>query len=191
VVFFPSRFFDINGALSSRKQPLLALEAFARLARTAPDAHFVAALPPGFLGQDAEGAARQLVTETVDAAGIADKVHFINRAIAQRHMVHYYRAADVTLVPSCEGFGLVYLESMACAVPVVGVAEGAGTEVVGDAGIFVAGGTNAASRLGDALAILYRDGRRRTNCGEVGRRRYDSIFSGNGWSDKLERILTM
>lgn len=191
VVFFPSRFFDINGTLSTRKQPLLALEAFAVLARTVPAARLLAILPPGFLGPDDEREARRHVAATVETAGIATQVRFVDQRVAQVDMVQYYRAADVTLVPSCEGFGLVYLESMACAVPVVGVADGAGIEVVGeDAGVFVPTGPEVAARLGEAMARLYFDAGQRAGTGAAGRHRYWSTFAGQGWAEELERTLT-
>ncbi|MEM9944683.1 MAG: glycosyltransferase, partial [Cyanobacteria bacterium P01_D01_bin.36] len=34
-------------------------------------------------------------------------------------LVDHYRLADVYVMPSKEGFGIVYLEAMACAVPVI------------------------------------------------------------------------
>jgi len=190
VVFFPSRFFDINGTLSTRKRPLLALEAFAMFARTAQSARFLTVVPPGFLGRDDEREARNHVATVIDRAGIAAKVRFIDRPVAQRDMVHYYRTADLTLVPSCEGFGLVYLESMACAAPVVGIAEGAGTEVVGDdAGVFVPPGPGVAARLANAMTHFYIDPYRRADAGAAGRHRYLSTFAGKGWAEELDRML--
>jgi D-inositol-3-phosphate glycosyltransferase len=56
--------------------------------------------------------------------GIADLVRFEPPARAD-HLADWYRAADVTVVPShSESFGLVALESQACGTPVVASAVG-------------------------------------------------------------------
>lgn len=55
-----------------------------------------------------------------------------------RDMVELYGAADVMVSPSSfEGFGLTFVEAMACGCPVVGVAATSVPEVVGDGGVLV------------------------------------------------------
>jgi phosphatidylinositol alpha-1,6-mannosyltransferase len=52
--------------------------------------------------------------------GVADKVTFVGRVEADE-LPDYYRLADVFVMPSTgEGFGIVFLEAMACGVPVIG-----------------------------------------------------------------------
>lgn len=105
-------------------------------------------------------------------------------------MARYYRAADVALVPSQEGFGLVYLEAMACGVPVVGVADGAGREVVGDrAGMFVAPANDMETGLGDALAKLYFEPELCRSMGAAGLDHYRSQWSNERWDEELEAII--
>lgn len=56
--------------------------------------------------------------------GIISYVHWVG-AVDQHELPSYYRAADVTVVPSTyESFGLVALESMACRTPVVAARVG-------------------------------------------------------------------
>lgn len=56
--------------------------------------------------------------------GVADRVIFAG-FIPTKELVAHYRLADVYVMPSQEGFGIVYLEAMACGVPVVsGNADG-------------------------------------------------------------------
>lgn len=65
-------------------------------------------------------------------------VHLAGEVTASE-LVELYGAADVMVSPSSfEGFGLTFVEAMACGCPVVGVAATSVPEVVGDGGILVA-----------------------------------------------------
>ncbi len=73
--------------------------------------------------------------------GIADLVRF-ERPVPPGRLADFYRAADVTVVPShSESFGLVALESQACGTPVVAAAVGGLLTAVADgsSGLLVAG----------------------------------------------------
>jgi D-inositol-3-phosphate glycosyltransferase len=60
--------------------------------------------------------------------------------VGRAELAAYYRAADLTVVPSYnESFGLVALESLACGTPVVAAAVGGLPTAVGEAGILVEG----------------------------------------------------
>jgi D-inositol-3-phosphate glycosyltransferase len=62
--------------------------------------------------------------ELAQSLGIADVVRFVPPQTREA-LVSYYRAADLTLVPSySESFGLVAVESQACGTPVVAAAVG-------------------------------------------------------------------
>jgi glycosyltransferase involved in cell wall biosynthesis len=53
------------------------------------------------------------------AFGLGSKVIFAGK-VEHRSMPEFYRAADVTILPSfAESFGIVLIESMACATPVI------------------------------------------------------------------------
>lgn len=49
---------------------------------------------------------------------VADRVVFAG-FVSDEALVDHYRLADVYVMPSKEGFGIVYLEAMACGVPVI------------------------------------------------------------------------
>ena len=49
---------------------------------------------------------------------VADRVVFAG-FVPDQDLIDHYRLADVYVMPSKEGFGIVYLEAMACGVPVV------------------------------------------------------------------------
>ncbi|MEC4815373.1 MAG: glycosyltransferase [Scytonema sp. PMC 1069.18] len=56
--------------------------------------------------------------------GVSDRVIFAG-FIPSEELVEHYRLADAYVMPSQEGFGIVYLEAMACGVPVLsGDADG-------------------------------------------------------------------
>ncbi|MGQ0846851.1 MAG: D-inositol-3-phosphate glycosyltransferase [Sporichthyaceae bacterium] len=64
--------------------------------------------------------------------GISDLVHFLPPA-PQADLARWYRAADVTVVPShSESFGLVAVESQACGTPVLAARVGGLTTAVAD-----------------------------------------------------------
>ena len=108
-----------------RIQPLkgvhLAVEALAQLVGMGTDASLViVGGPSGTLGE----ATLRDVHDLVERRGLRDRVLF---RPPQPHelLSSYYRAADLTLVPSrSESFGLVALESLACGTPVVASAVG-------------------------------------------------------------------
>ncbi len=93
--------------------------------------------PSGVLG----AAELAHVHALVDDLGLEHRVHFVP---PQRHelLSTYYRAADVSLVPSrSESFGLVALEAAACGTPVVACAVGGLRTLVdhGETGFLVEG----------------------------------------------------
>jgi phosphatidyl-myo-inositol dimannoside synthase len=62
--------------------------------------------------------------QLADELGIRDRVVFAG-FVPTDALVEHYRLADAYVMPSQEGFGIVYLEAMACGVPVVaGNADG-------------------------------------------------------------------
>ncbi|MBK5222528.1 MAG: glycosyltransferase [Acidimicrobiia bacterium] len=106
-----------------RVQPLKGLDvAVAALAALDdPTAVLVAVGGPS----GADGPAEMAKVERLAAElGVTDRVRFVEPQ--PHHMLStYYRAADVTIVPSrSESFGLVALESAACGTPVVAAAVG-------------------------------------------------------------------
>jgi D-inositol-3-phosphate glycosyltransferase len=73
--------------------------------------------------------------------GLRDTVHFVP-PVSRQTVADYYRAADLTVVPSYnESFGLVALESQACGTPVVAASVGGLPTAVADgvSGVLVDG----------------------------------------------------
>jgi hypothetical protein len=88
-----------------------------------------------------------------------------------------------------EAFGIVYLEAMAFAKPVIAANSGGAPEVVtdGETGILVDPGDRAA--LTQALVRLLRDERLRDRMGAAGRERVLRYFTFDGFVRQLESIL--
>ncbi len=101
----------------------------------------------------------------VSDLGLRDQVQFIAPQPHDR-LAHYYRAADVCLVPSrTESFGLVALEAAACGTPVVAAAVGGLRSLVDDAhtGFLVHGRDPAAWAA--PVSLLLGDGELRAQMG--------------------------
>jgi len=116
-----------------RIQPLkgahVAIETLGQLRAIGLDASLVVVGGPS--GDDGEATLEGL-HQLARVLGVHEQVHF---RPPQSHelLSSYYRAADVTIVPSrSESFGLVALESLACGTPVVASAVGGLTTLVHD-----------------------------------------------------------
>jgi D-inositol-3-phosphate glycosyltransferase len=117
--------------------------------------------------------------------GIADVVRF-EPPCPQDELAQWYRAADVTVVPSFnESFGLVALESQACGTPVVAAAVGGLRTAVrhGESGLLIDGHNPA-----DYAAVLRRlaeEPRLRTRLGRDAVRHATAF----GWAATADRLL--
>ncbi len=146
------------GRLIPQKGFAYGIEAFAALNH--PTVHLVIA---------GDGSLRPELEEQA-----ADRVHFLGwRTDIDRLM----RAFDVFLMPSLwEGFGLVLLETMVCAVPVIASRVSAIPEIVvdGETGILAPPRDSAA--LTAALDRLLNDADVRTTMGSAGAARVRDVF---------------
>jgi glycogen(starch) synthase len=108
------------GRLDERKGVLTAVDALARLPRTAT-LHMVGI-----------GDATDAIRDRADALGLSDRVMIESRPRAE--LASVYRQADAFLFTSewDEPFGLTPIEAMACGIPVVGTATGGSAEFLQD-----------------------------------------------------------
>jgi D-inositol-3-phosphate glycosyltransferase len=149
------------GRIQPLKAPDVLLRAAARLVAGQPalrERLMVAVVG----GPSGTGLARPEALQSLAAElGIADLVRFVP-PVPQDELPAWYRAADVTVVPSySESFGLVAIESQACGTPVVAASVGGLRTAVADgaSGILVDGHDPTA--YADVLAGLARDPARR------------------------------
>ena len=116
---------------AGRIQPLkggeLAVRAFQELGRD--NAKLLMVGDPSGPSGPAELARLRLLAHEL---GIEQQVEFVG-SVAHDELAHYYRAADVCIVPShSESFGLVALEASSCGTPVVAASVGGLRSIVDD-----------------------------------------------------------
>ena len=113
-------------------------------------------------------------------------VHFMGR-LASEQLPNAYRAADIMVCPSewTEPFGIVNIEAMASALPVIASRTGGIPEIVidNDTGILVEPAD--ADSLANAIAILASDRAKRVEMGRRGQERVEQQFT---WERSLGQI---
>lgn len=120
-----------------------------------------------------EGPCRTAWERLRDTLGLAERVKFFG-TIPRRELEDRYRRAAIFCLPSRqEGFGIVFLEAMACGTPIVAGRRAAVPETVidGETGLLVDPDDPAA--LAEALAKLLQDSELRRVMGEAGCRRVE------------------
>jgi glycosyltransferase involved in cell wall biosynthesis len=134
-----------------------------------------------------EGSERAAYQQRATALGLGERVQFLGRVV-HSSLAAYYAAADFTVLPSRppESFGLVLVESMACATPVIGGAIPGVRTVVreGETGFLVPPGDAAA--LATCMARLANDQVLRQRLGQQGRTHVEQHYT---WQRAGERTM--
>lgn len=127
-----------------------------------------------------EGPEREALARRIAALGLGTRVRLCGR-VSEPDLVGWYRRADLFTLPSCEraeAFGLVQLEAMGAALPVVSTDLPTGMRAInrhGETGLVVP--PHNPSALGKALAELAADFALRRRLGEAARQRACTLFS--------------
>ncbi len=114
---------------------------------------------------------------SADGRRLAGRVHFLGR-VSDEQLARLYADCDIFVAPSrYESFGLILLEAMMFAKPVVGGDVGGVREIVtdGDSGLLVPPGD--ATALGEALRSLCRSPDLRHRLGQRARVVYEERFT--------------
>lgn len=136
-----------------------------------------------------DGTDRSRLESLADELRLLSKVTFLG-AIDAAALKAEFRRCDVFVMPSTqEGFGIVFLEAMACGRPVVASRFGGVPEVVahGETGLLVDPGD--ADGLVRALRALMDDPCLRIRLGEAGRRRVEARFTTSHFRTTSQAIL--
>jgi glycosyltransferase involved in cell wall biosynthesis len=171
----------IVGRLEQRKGTPLLFEALPRLLAAVPN------LVVRCVGRDnssADGYQRQTgrtYPETFRAAhpALADRVLF-DGYVGETALAERYASADLLLHPALyESFGLIFLEAMRAAVPVVAFKTGGALEVFGEdvpQGARLAAAGDLSGWV-DAAIALASDASERASVGQAGRARFTARFT--------------
>ena len=159
------------GRLSERKGPQVFLAAALRLVRRFPEVRFV-------LAGDEPFGSEELTARLHDQARHEELQNRVIFRPFREETSDLYAEASVVVSPSLlpESFGLVILEAMAAARPVVASSVGGPAELIvdGENGFLVPPGD--AEALADAIGRLLEDPERRRRMGEAGRKRALDCF---------------
>jgi len=136
-----------------------------------------------------EGDDQGWLEQIADGRGVLRHVHFLS-GLTYPEIAACYQACEIFALPSRgEGFGLVYLEAMACGKPVIGGAHGGAPEVIDDGktGYLVQHGD--AGQLATSLETLLADPGLGREMGARGRERVEREFRFNVFAKSLKKIL--
>ncbi len=136
-----------------------------------------------------EGDDRDWLEDLAEENGVRMHVHFLS-GISYAQLAACYSACELFALPSRgEGFGLVYLEAMACGKPVIGGAHGGAPEVIEDGvtGYLVQHGD--AVQLATSIETLLANPEIAREMGRRGKQRVENEFRFNAFAKSLKKIL--
>jgi glycosyltransferase involved in cell wall biosynthesis len=137
-----------------------------------------------------DGPCRRAWERLRDDLGLQDHVEFLG-TISRRELTHRYRRAAVFSLPSRqEGFGIVFLEAMAHAKPIVAARSAAVPETVIDGEVGLLAGADDPEAFAQALATLLTDLELRRRLGAAGRRRVEAYRADRIAALFLETVQT-
>jgi phosphatidyl-myo-inositol dimannoside synthase len=121
-------------------------------------------------------------------SGQANRIHFLE-GLSREELAASYAHADLFALPSTgEGFGLVFLEAMAFAKPVIGVAAGGITDLIEDGRNGLLLKQRDEAELTEAIGSLLRDDALRREMGRRGAEKVRAEFLFEPFRDAIERI---
>lgn len=138
-----------------------------------------------------EGEMRDELTALIEHLGLARRVQ-LKGQVDRAELLRCYREADVFCLPSCErseAFGMVMVEAMGAALPVVSTDLPTGVRAVnrhGETGLVVQ--PRDARQLAGAIASLLSDGAARHSMGKAGRERARRLFSREAMADSILKL---
>ncbi len=136
-----------------------------------------------------EGDDRAWLEDLAEETGVERHVHFLS-GLSYAELAACYGHCEMFALPSKgEGFGLVYLEAMACGKPVIGGAHGGAPEVIDDGktGYLVPHGD--AAQLATAIETLLADPALEQEMGRRGRQRVENEFRFSVFAKSFRKIL--
>ena len=136
-----------------------------------------------------DGDDREWLEDLAEETGVQRHVHFLS-GLSYVELATCYAHCEIFALPSRgEGFGLVYLEAMACGKPVIGGAHGGAPEVIDDGktGYLVPHGD--AAQLATAIETLLADPALEREMGRRGKQRVENEFRFSVFAKSFRKIL--
>jgi glycosyltransferase involved in cell wall biosynthesis len=135
-----------------------------------------------------EGPCRNAWERLRDSLDLKDRVTLLG-TIPRRDLVDRYRRAAIFCLPSRqEGFGIVFLEAMACGKPIIAARAAAVPETVADGETGLLVDPDDSQALARAMARLLADADLRRAMGEAGRRRAEQYRADQVAESFLARV---
>jgi len=171
VIMHPARMLPWKGVIYS-------VTAMSKIVREFPDAMLIISDTEDIVDWIRElGGYKQEILRAIDELGLRDNV--LTQPFPYTELPWVYNYAEVVIYPTIgeEPFGLVPVEAMACAKPVVVTPSGGMVESVidGETGFFVP--KEDPDRLADQILALLRDAVLAERIGRNGRRRAVQVYS--------------
>jgi len=132
---------------------------------------------------------RGWLEDLMEKNGVHRHVHFLT-GMNYPELAACYSACEIFALPSeGEGFGLVYLEAMACGKPVIGGTHGGAPEIIEDGvtGYLVPHGDTI--QLATSIEALLADPAHAKEMGARGRQRAEHEFHFKAFAKSLKKIL--
>jgi len=136
-----------------------------------------------------DGDDRAWLEDLAEETGVDRHVHFLS-GLSYEELAACFGHCEIFALPSRgEGFGLVYLEAMACGKPVIGGAHGGAPEVIedGKTGYLVPHGDPG--QLATAMETLLSDATLREEMGRRGKQRVENEFRFSVFAKSFRKIL--
>lgn len=135
-----------------------------------------------------DGPCRRVWERLQDALDLNDRVTFLG-TIPRRELVDRYRRAAIFCLPSRqEGFGIVFLEAMACGKPIIAARTSAVPETVADGETGLLMDPEDPTGLAHTLGGLLRDPHLRRAMGQAGRHAVEQYRADRVAGTFLERV---
>jgi glycosyltransferase involved in cell wall biosynthesis len=149
----------------------------------------IEAVPDAFLVVVGKGDLQPRLEEIARENSVRDRVIFVG-ALQHEQLKGCYSRADVFVMPSRqEGFGIVFLEAMAFAKPVIAGAHGGAPEIVQEGVTGFSVDPDDLEALTDRLIQLLQDEPLRARMGAAGRQRVEENFTFARFEEEMTRIL--
>ncbi|HHQ45016.1 MAG TPA: glycosyltransferase family 1 protein, partial [Candidatus Altiarchaeales archaeon] len=162
--------------LSPEKRPEYLIKCFAKVAGKKPAARL-------FLAGDGE---TKPLEDYAEKLGVRDKINFLGK-IPKEKVLDYMKKSTLFVLTSVgEGFGMVYLEAMACGIPIIGMDSGSTPWVLGDAGVVVR--VDDEKQLASEIIRLLEDEKARRKLVEAGLKRIKD-FPYETWGKDMYKEL--